>query len=94
MATRKLKVGDRVEYIGSVDWFRPGDSRMGTVVKLYPGHDCEFDDDDNVISSRALPYPEEWRATVRVDKRPAGWPYGDRDKFAPEVTELRKERSK
>lgn len=80
VSTHKFQPGDRVRYTGDAPWWASDDSREGTVVKLYEGFDPDTLED--------LPYPERWHVSVRLDAVPSNWPYGNKNRFAPEATEL------
>lgn len=63
---------------------------VGTVTKLYPKHDDDWDEDtDEVIPGPLLPV-HRWHACVEVEGNlPPWWPYGDDcPRFAPEIGDL------
>ena len=77
---RRIRIGDRVRYVG--DHWGKWESRLGTVVTIYPGYD-----DDGLTE-----YPRDWSVGVEVDAIPTLWPYGHKDgtgrTFAPSVDEV------
>lgn len=60
----------------------------GTVMKHYPAYADKFDRAGNLVA-RGDPKPERcWSVGVKVDSKPAWWPYPNTDRFAPDVKDL------
>jgi hypothetical protein len=56
-------------------------------------HDFDWSDDnmtdaDVLAAETGYASEREWKVTVRVDARPAWWPYGDSLTFCPNVSRL------
>lgn len=63
----------------------------GTVTKIRKTHlyDPDFDwDSDDPPTVIGIAPQSKWKATVKVDKKPPNWPYGETDLFCPDVAEL------
>lgn len=58
---------------------------VGTVMAIYPTY--EYDDENDRPTNRLEP-EREWHVGVKVDSIPQGWGYGERDRFAPPVSEI------
>lgn len=85
-------IGQRVRYRSfALAEYEKGEPRVctGTVVAIYEHHNDVFDDDGDLVRAGPLSPESEWSVGVQVDKPlPHWWAYGDRDRFAPDVSEL------
>lgn len=88
---RAPKIGQRVRYLEVIDiGFGRHETRecTGVVQRLYKKHADVFDDDGEFVRRGPLLPEDQWKASVKVDVRPAWWPYPQNDSFAPDVAHL------
>lgn len=86
------KIGQRVRYKVFAR-----EEVTGTVEKIHKTRtyrdDVDWDDDnltdaDVRAAETGTAHEAEWKATVRIDAKPAWWPYGDHMVFCPTVGDL------
>lgn len=84
---RLPKIGERVRFKGS----RVVGPCTGTVRQHYEEYrypkGADWDSDDAPAPIGLAPV-EQWSVSVVVDEIPTPWPYGGRNSFAPNVSEL------
>ena len=82
------KIGDKVEYPGG-PVVGPCTGIVTDIYKKYRyPEDFDWDSDETPRPIGELP-ERDWHVSLRVDKKPSKWVYGDSDFFAPDVKSLK-----